>query len=534
MLGFISLQEANELYFDKMYRSLYWRNLEAYIPRYTLTDAMSVQVMRATLRDVAWEALPLHMMKFFGPNFAIDAHDGGDKKGGFTLAIDQQSGKVQSELSASFDTAAKIRREFGFLFDYPSLFVRNIIMGTAMRSEDVQQLGVSSTPVTQSILCSAAFCGMKDLVEDILRGGVASAKDSGGCESLPMVMLTPMGFALIGGHLDVALVLQQHGVDIERALDMHSPAFRSIPPLSAITTQIEDPRIIAGMIDVLGADVDSRDGSGVTALCRAASKKNKDMIKVLIERGADPNIGDDGFTPLFRLLTPMSGYEFCPAAMDVLCAAEGIDLKAVDSAGRTALFVAVEMLEQGAPEHLLFAARRLLGSSDVAKKCEAEGCAAMNVLHLVCSRLTSDVMVELAKDLIKAMPLTRIDDEIELIINLSAGMKTVFHATAFEMVILSDTITLGGTQLNPLLPRERRLEVMRAIRDRKGDYGQEIKEHVVNHMHNEDMTVCQTCSLLHSGGAYAWYGLTSADLHSHALTLTRTTRFARSPGYRIL
>ena len=522
-----------------MYRSLYWRNLETYIPRYTLTDAMSLQVMRATLRDVALEALPHHMMKFFGPNFAMDSHNGGDKKkGGFALAIDQRSGKMQSELSPSFDTAAKIRREFGFLFDYPSVFVRTIISGTAMRHEDVQQLGLSSTPATQNILCTAAFCGMKDLVEDILRGGVASVKATGGCRALSPVSLSPIGFALIGGHLDVALALQQHGADIEEALDMHSPAFRSIPPLSAITTQIEDPRIIAGMIDVLGADVDSRDGSGATALCRAASKKNKDMIKVLVERGADPNIGLDpnnnSFTPLFRLLSPMPGYEFCPAAMDILCAAKGIDLKAVDGFGRTALFVAVELLEQGAPEHLLFAARRLLGSSDVAKMCKAEGCAAMNVLHWVCSRLTSDVMVELAKDLIKAMPLARIDDEIELDIILSAdpsGTKTVFHVTAFEMVILSDTITLGGTQLNPLLPRERRLEVMRAIRDRKGDYGQEIKDHVVwHHWLNEDLTVCQTLGSLAASGVYTWYGLTSADLRSQALTLTRATHHA---GYRI-
>ena len=490
------------MYFDKMYRSLFWRGQETYIPRYTLSDAMSVQVMRATLQDVALEGLPANKLKFFGPNFAM-----GDTKGGFTFAIDQRSGKLKSELSPTFDTAAKIRREFGFLFDYPTIFVRTIISGTAMRRKDIQQLCLSSAQGSQNLLCTVAFCGMKDLVEDVLRGGgVASVKASGGCRALPTVKLTPLAFALIGGNLDVALTLQQYGADIEAPLDMHSPAFRSIPPLSAIATQIEDPRIIAGMIDVLGADVDSRDGSGVTALCRAATKKNKDMIQVLIERGADPNLGSDGFCPLLRLLSPMPGYEFCPAAMDVLCAAKGIDLKAVDEFDRTLLFAAVEILEQGPPEHLLFAARRLLGGSDVAKKCEY-GIGAMNVLHWVCANLKSDVMVQLAKDLVKAMPLARIDDEVEINVTGPNEESVVFRITAFELVMLSEALSLGGPLNQPnLLPRERRLEVMRAIRDRKGDYGQEIKDHVVRNWLNEDLTVCQTCTSLgtETVGTYLW------------------------------
>jgi ankyrin repeat protein len=51
----------------------------------------------------------------------------------------------------------------------------------------------------------------------------------------------------------------------------------------------------------MGADVNVKDDNGWTALMRAADKRHKDIVKLLLEKGTDINVKDgNGWTALMR------------------------------------------------------------------------------------------------------------------------------------------------------------------------------------------------------------------------------------------
>lgn len=62
------------------------------------------------------------------------------------------------------------------------------------------------------------------------------------------------------------------------------------------------PGDVEGVLD-RGAEINSADRLGMAALHWAALNKNETMIKMLLHRGADPNLGDmKGSTPLRTLM----------------------------------------------------------------------------------------------------------------------------------------------------------------------------------------------------------------------------------------
>jgi len=67
-------------------------------------------------------------------------------------------------------------------------------------------------------------------------------------------------------------------------------------------TMYGSPEHVADLLD-RGAEINSADRLGMAALHWAALNKNETMIKMLLHRGADPNLGDmKGRTPLRTLM----------------------------------------------------------------------------------------------------------------------------------------------------------------------------------------------------------------------------------------
>lgn len=80
-----------------------------------------------------------------------------------------------------------------------------------------------------------------------------------------------------------------------------------------------------------GADVDARDGQGMTALMYAAKAGNRENVKVLLDNGADVNARDsEGVTPLMDAVLGRD------VAIMLMIIERGADTDAQDRYGMTA------------------------------------------------------------------------------------------------------------------------------------------------------------------------------------------------------
>jgi ankyrin repeat protein len=147
--------------------------------------------------------------------------------------------------------------------------------------------------------------------------------------------------AIGAGDIETVSKLLERGVDLNATLEYGPPALvlqeQMTPLLWAADCGHAD---IVKLLLEKGADPNTRDYRGRTALFKAG--KNVPMAKMLLARGADPNVRDqDGATPLW-----WAAHDKAVAIVNALLD-HGADVNAQEKDGGTALMAAAEQ-KQGA------------------------------------------------------------------------------------------------------------------------------------------------------------------------------------------
>jgi len=138
-------------------------------------------------------------------------------------------------------------------------------------------------------LHQAATYGDISAIQDILASGE-------GVNTQATNGWTPLHYAALAGHLDVATYLLDHGADANAG----SEKCRLTPLFSAVTAR--NPSAATAMTDLLlqrGADPNATIPGGETPLILAAARGRADIVELLLDAGAFVNArGDEGKTPL--------------------------------------------------------------------------------------------------------------------------------------------------------------------------------------------------------------------------------------------
>jgi ankyrin repeat protein len=193
--------------------------------------------------------------------------------------------------------------------------------------------------------------------------------------------ITPLMLAIVNGHYDVASALLDAGADPDRAdqsgmtalyaaVDMHTPVWMQGRPDSRPSGALDEVDIVRALL-ARGARVnatltaplvqrnhtagDAGLGQGATPLMRAAKSGDADLLRLLLEKGADPSMVLTNHTTALMLAAGMTWRDGGGAfptrdratdegtldTMTVLLA-RGLDINAVNDAGETALHGAVQ------------------------------------------------------------------------------------------------------------------------------------------------------------------------------------------------
>ena len=176
--------------------------------------------------------------------------------------------------------------------------------------------------------------------------------------------------AIINAHFDLAAMLAEKGADLNiadssgmtalyAAVDMHTLA----PMLSRPAPKVLDKLDSAALVPVLlkhGADPnlrlkkpiigrhhDSGDasmGEGTTALMRAAKSSDFEVIKSLLQGGADPALTQKDYSNMTMILLNGRGAGNESAILETikLCVERGLDVDAFNANGQTILHIAVQ------------------------------------------------------------------------------------------------------------------------------------------------------------------------------------------------
>ena len=188
--------------------------------------------------------------------------------------------------------------------------------------------------------------------------------------------VTPLLEAILNAHFDLAAWLLDHGANpnitdnagmgpLYAAIDMNTPPWERSRPDAKITTELDCLGLMRVLLDH-GADVNARvkgrllsryhaGGApgmieGTTPLIRAAKYANRDMVELLVSRGADVNLAQsDGTTALMFAAgvkysitqqgdPPNHGSLDDAHAIVKLLHEKGADLNASNARGETALY----------------------------------------------------------------------------------------------------------------------------------------------------------------------------------------------------
>jgi ankyrin repeat protein len=145
-----------------------------------------------------------------------------------------------------------------------------------------------------SPLYYAAFCGFYDLAECLVMKHPEQVNARRGR------MLSPLPAALYNKHFRVADLLHEHSADVDIR------GISEMTPLHAAS--------VSGQIDIMqwlldhGADAHTYNWNRCTPLHTAAFNMHTDAVQVLLQHEADPNLRDDilGQTPLYKTLVRLN------------------------------------------------------------------------------------------------------------------------------------------------------------------------------------------------------------------------------------
>jgi Ankyrin repeats (3 copies) len=174
-----------------------------------------------------------------------------------------------------------------------------------------------------SPLYYASFCGFYDLVEHLIAKYPKYINARGG------LMVTPLAAALHRKHFQVAGLLHQRGADVDvRGL------WENTPLIAASSDGRVDINIVRWLLDH-GAEINSRQFQGGTALHLAARWGHLHALQALLEHGADINaLNNDGEVPLH--LASSDGHDDVLDLLQSLIA-YGSDVNAQNEEGSTPL-----------------------------------------------------------------------------------------------------------------------------------------------------------------------------------------------------
>lgn len=100
---------------------------------------------------------------------------------------------------------------------------------------------------------------------------------------------TALHWAAAWGKEDVALLLLGAGADPSRT-DHEG----NTPLHLASKKGYTSPKLVNHLLQHSAVDVNARNAAGMTALHHAARRGRSDMVRLLLEAGADPSLRDDG------------------------------------------------------------------------------------------------------------------------------------------------------------------------------------------------------------------------------------------------
>jgi len=188
--------------------------------------------------------------------------------------------------------------------------------------------------------------------------------------------ITPLYLAIINAHFDIAALLIDRGADVRKGdragrtplfmtTDAHSMEWLFSRPIPEASGELTAPDVAVSLI-AKGADVNARltgrpfalhhdsngnrnIGEGATAFFKAATTSDVQMMRVLLEHGADPSIPTkNGTTPLMALaglnwveISSLGTENETIEGMKLLLA-RGADVNATNANGETAMHGAAQ------------------------------------------------------------------------------------------------------------------------------------------------------------------------------------------------
>jgi hypothetical protein len=193
------------------------------------------------------------------------------------------------------EVSSRLRKGMTYLFDAEKphfkvwLTLYDIDTYPNHRTSSFMFASYNRDPVTP--LYYAALCGFRDLVEHLIAKHPQDVNAHGGHFMRPIIA------ALAGKHFQTADLLRRNGAD------PHVLGHRGTIPLHS-AAYYENFEVVQKLIEY-DADIDARDASGWTPLTWASRGhyfKDCSVLRLLVECGADVNAraDDDGFTPLHR------------------------------------------------------------------------------------------------------------------------------------------------------------------------------------------------------------------------------------------
>ena len=226
------------------------------------------------------------------------------------------------------------------------------IIANSSEAEELKDISTETTPLYQ-----AAFNGHNELVELLLeKGADPNIKTKAGTTAL-------MG-AAYGGHKRIAELLIAHGADVNvkgedkgileyvikhGATGENLREFTNLETFPLLQAAHKGHKEIVQLLIKNGADVNTTNPVGYTALMAAMAGGHTETVRVLIENGANVNASREGWAVLNSALTSIIHHAPPERAnyyeIAKLLITSGADIHATDPRGKTPLHLKLNNLE---------------------------------------------------------------------------------------------------------------------------------------------------------------------------------------------